>query len=316
MSAVRIILDCDTGTDDAIAILYALRRPGVRLEGVTTVFGNAGVEDTTRNTLQVLELAGRPDVPVARGAAHPLTGTFVPSPHPIHGRNGLGDVELPPPRTRPVGPDAASFLIDLVRRNPGEITLVPTGRMTNIALALEQAPEIARLVRQCVLMGGAARVPGNVTAVAEANIHGDPEAARILFRSGMNITMVGLDVTMQAIFTPEHLEAMTGRGGPVLEAVRQIIAFRLQAYMRREPHLGGCAIHDPLAVEVAVDPTIVRRELLPVDVECQGELTRGMTVADRRPFTRATPNVHVCLDVDAPRFLGRLVEHIAAHAAY
>lgn len=309
----RIILDCDTGTDDALAILYALSRPDLELVGVTTVFGNTDIVQTTRNTQQILELAGRDDVPVARGAEHPLVGQFQGGNPAVHGRNGLGDVELPLPRLRPVDASAVEFLLAQLGAAPGEITLIPTGRLTNIANLVRHAPESARLVAGCVFMGGAVTVPGNVTPVAEANIHGDPEAASIVFESGMPLTMVGLDVTMRAMLTPQQLERISESGGRVLRVAGEIARFRLRSYQQRNPLAGGCAIHDVLAVEVAVDPSIVQTTRWPVEIETRGTFTRGMTVADRRPSITARPNVDVCVEVDAPRFLQRFEEGLRAY---
>jgi len=309
----RILMDCDTGTDDALAIFYALSRPDLEVVGVTTVFGNTDVAQTTRNTLQILDLAGRADVPVARGAEHPLVGQFTQGAAWIHGRNGLAEVTLPAPARRPVDAPAHEFLLEQLRAAPGEITLVPTGRLTNIATLLRKAPECARLVRRCVLMGGAVAVPGNVTSVAEANIYGDPEAAAVVFDSGMPITMVGLDVTMRAILTEAQIDRLARAGGRALEVVGTVAAFRVQSYKRRDPRIGGCVIHDVLAVDVAADPTIVRTQRWRVDVETNGAHTRGMTVADRRPHTTAQPNADVGVEVDAGRFLERFEERIMTY---
>ena len=309
----QILMDCDTGTDDALAILYALRHPDLDVVGVTTVFGNTDITQTTRNTLQILELAGRTDIPVASGAEHPLVGQFTQGAAWIHGRNGLGEVDLPPPSSRAVGASASEFLLRQLRAAPGEITLVPTGRLTNIAVLLRQAPECVQLIRRCVLMGGAAVAPGNVAPVAEANIYGDPEAAAVVFGSGMPITMVGLDVTMRAILTEPQIARFAQAGGRVLEVAGKIARFRAQSYMRRDPRIRGCAIHDVLAVEVAADPTIVRTQRWPVNVETRGEHTRGMTVADRRAHTTAQPSADVCVEVDAGRFLERFEERMLMH---
>ncbi|HLJ61925.1 MAG TPA: nucleoside hydrolase [bacterium] len=309
----RIIIDCDTGTDDALAILYALSRPDLDVLGITTVFGNTDIAQTTRNTLQVLELVGRAGVPVARGAEHPLVGRFTQGAAWIHGRNGLADIELPIPVRRPEEASAPEFLRRQLRGAPGEITLVATGRLTNIATLLRQDPECARLVRRCVLMGGAVTAPGNVTPVAEANICGDPEAAAIVFGSGMPMTMVGLDVTMRALLSQSQIDRLARAGGRVLDVASEIAAFRLRSYRRRDPRIGGCAIHDVLAVDVVADPTVVRTQRWPVEIETKGDVTRGMTVADRRPHTTAPPNADVCVEVEADRFLERFEERMGTY---
>lgn len=308
---IRMILDVDTGIDDATAILYALRRPGIRLEAVTTVYGNIDVEAATRNTLQLLELAGRPEIPVARGAARSLVRPYEEKATSIHGENGLGEVELPAPSIRPVAESAVDLLIRMARANPGQITLVPTGTLTNVALAIQQEPEVATLFKEIVLMGGAVLHPGNVTALAEANIYKDPEAARVLFRSGAKIKLVGLDVTMQTLLTPAMIEFIAAAGDEAAQVVMAMNRYYLKAYESFYPGIAGCALHDPLAVAVAEDPSLVRAEPMQLDVDCGDDAARGLTFADRRRGGSSRPNVDVCLDVEADRFVRRLVEALS-----
>lgn len=308
---IRMILDVDTGIDDATAILYALRRPGIQLEAVTTVFGNIDVESATRNTLQVLELAGRPEIPVAMGAARSLAMPYAHKASFVHGENGLGEVELPAPSTRPVAESAADLIIRMVRENPGEITLVPTGTMTNVALAIMQAPDIVPLFREIVLMGGAVLHPGNVTALAEANIYKDPEAARILFRSGAKVKLVGLDVTMQTLLSAAMIEQIATEGDNAAQVIMQMNRYYLQAYKGFYPEIAGCALHDPLAVAVAEDPSLVTTQMMQLDVDCGHDAARGQTYADRRKVASIKPNVEVCLEVDADRFAKRFVEALS-----
>ena len=302
----RMILDVDTGIDDAMAIFYALHRPGIVLEAVTTVFGNIDVPAATRNTLQILELAGRGDIPVAPGAAQALTRPFVRGAVHIHGGNGLGEVTLPRPSARPLDEHAADLIIRLVRAHPGALTLCPVGPLTNIALALARAPEIAGMLREIVVMGGTLFHPGIPSPMADANFWNDPEAARIVLRSGAKLTLVGMDVTMQALLTPAMTDAIAEAGGAAATMMR-IARFYVDAYLRQYPAIAGCGLHDPLAVAVAEDASLVSAEPMQVDIELAGELTRGQMVVDRRATGTTRPNAAVCTGVDVPRFTERFM---------
>ena len=306
----RMILDVDTGIDDALAIFYALHRPGIALEAVTTVFGNIDVAGATRNTLQILELAGRTDLPVAAGAAQSLTRPFVRAAAHIHGANGVGDVILPEPSARPRDEHASDLIIRLARAYPGAITLCPVGPLTNVALALARAPEIATLLRGIVVMGSTLfhpGVPGIPSPMADANFWNDPEAARIVLRSGARITLVGMDVTMQTLLTPAMTDAIAA-AGPTAATMMRIARFYVDAYCRQYPGIAGCALHDPLAVAVAEDASLVTTDAMQVDVELAGELTRGQLVADRRRTGATRPNAQVCVAVDVPRFTRRFTD--------
>jgi purine nucleosidase len=303
----RMILDVDTGIDDALAIHYALNRPGIVLEAVTTVFGNIDVAGATRNTLQILQLAGRSDIPVAAGAAQSLTRAYVRGAAHIHGANGIGDVILPEPAARPRDEHASDLIIRLARAHPGAITLCPVGPLTNVALALARAPDIAALLRGIVVMGGTLYhpgVPGIPSPMADANFWNDPEAARIVLRSGAAITLVGMDVTMQTLLTPAMTDAIAGTG-PRAATMMRIARFYVDAYRRQYPAIAGCALHDPLAVAVAEDASLVTTQAMQADVELAGELTRGQLVTDRRATGTARPNAAVCIAVDVPRFTER-----------
>lgn len=311
---IRMILDVDTGIDDALAIVLAVKRRAIALEAVTTVYGNIDVVSATRNTLQILEVAGAPDVPVAAGASRPLTRPFVRKASHIHGANGIGEVSLPPPSRAPVAEAASDLIIRLAHENPGEITLVPVGPMTNVALALMKAPETARLLDRIVLMGGSLShpgVPGIPSPMADANFWNDPEAARIVFQSGARVTMVGMDVTMKTLFTGAMMDALAARGDAGTRAVVQASRYYLAAYQAQYPDIMGCALHDPLAVAVAEQPDLVTIEPMQCDVECMGEITRGQVVADRRRTGTTVPNVDVCVDVDVPRFMDLFLTTLA-----
>jgi inosine-uridine nucleoside N-ribohydrolase len=305
----RMILDVDTGIDDAMAILYALNRPGIRLEACTTTFGNTDVDTATRNTLSILELAGRGDVPVARGSARSLVRSFVKSANHVHGENGLGGISLPEPSAAPVGEHAADLIIRMARENPGAITLCPVGPLTNIALALTRAPDIADLLKEIVVMGSTIFQPGIQgipTPLADANFWNDAEAAQIVLRSGAKVTLVGMDVTMKVLLTRAMREEIAS-GGRAGATMMRIAGFYVNSYETMYPGIAGCGLHDPLAAAIAEDRSLATIERMCVDVELAGQLTRGQTVADRRRTAKGRENADVCLDVDVGSFRERFV---------
>jgi pyrimidine-specific ribonucleoside hydrolase len=298
-----ILIDCDPGHDDAIAILLALASPEVDLRGITTVAGNTTLDNATRNALKVLELAGRTDVPVAAGASAPLRRELRTAPN-VHGVSGLDGPDLPEPVTRTVEQDAVAFLAD--RIEPG-VVLVPTGPLTNVAQLLERHPH-ARPDR-IVWMGGAI-AEGNTTPAAEFNAYVDPEAAAIVFGSGIDVTMIGLDVTHRALFTPAHAETLRGRGRAgrfVAELSDFFLRFHEQRY-----GFAGSPIHDAVALAHVIDPTLVETVHVNVEVELESQWCDGRTVVDRWSVSGREPNAHVGIDIDAPRFLDLLVERIGS----
>lgn len=306
----RMILDTDPGIDDAMAILFALGRPGIRLEALTTVFGNTDIDTATTNALRILELAGRGDIPVARGAGRSLVRPFVKSADHVHGTNGLGDIDLPEPKGLPVEETASDLIIRMARENPGEITLCPVGPITNVAVALACAPDIAGLLKEIVVMGSTIFHPGILgisTPMADANFWNDPEAAQIVLRSGARITLVGMDVTMKVLLTTAMCETVATGGGHVGRKMMEIAAFYVNSYETMYPGIGGCGLHDPLAVAIAEDRSLVKTERMCIDIELAGALTRGMTVADRRHTARERQNADVCLEVDIDRFNQRFL---------
>lgn len=299
-----IVLDVDTGIDDAWALVYAANSPRLDLLGVTTVFGNADLNTTTHNTLAVLELVGSRS-PVYRGAHRPLMRDWMGPVPQYHGHNGLGDAPLPTVSRQAERIDAARFIVEAVRSHPHSLTIVTVARLTNVARALLYDPGLAPLIERVVMMGGAAFVPGNVTAVAEANIWGDPEAADIVFHSGVPVTMVGLDVTMQARLTRRDLTRLDP-GLRYAELLTHATEFYIRAYERDDPNIDGwCPLHDPLAVAVAEDPSLVKVERFPVRVEARGQWTDGMTVVDARTRTGGSvaAGADVAVELDADRFL-------------
>jgi inosine-uridine nucleoside N-ribohydrolase len=297
-----VIIDCDPGHDDAIALLLALASPEIDLVGVTTVHGNQTLDKTTDNALRILALVGREDVPLAKGADRPLQRELHVAAH-VHGDSGLDGPELPQPASEPVDQHAVDFLLE---RTTPETVLVPVGPLTNVALALDRGLRPARIV----LMGGAV-CEGNMTPAAEFNIWADPEAAQRVFHSGIDVTMIGLDVTHGALLTPEWGERFR-RAGRVGAFVAELVEFFKQ-YHARTYGWDGAPIHDAVAVAHVIRPGIVGTELLNVEVETESELCRGRTVADRWRRTDREPNAHVGLEIDADGFFDLLLERIATH---
>lgn len=307
----KIILDLDTGIDDALALAYTLGSPELDLIGVTATYGNVLVETCVRNDLALLELFGRSDVPVFAGEPHALAkdgfevleiSAF------IHGKNGIGEAEV----AEPVGVvqelSAVDFLIESVERYGDELIIVPTGAMTNIAAAMKKSETFARDA-QIVFMGGALTVPGNVSQWAEANVNQDPEAADIMVRNAGDITMVGLDVTLQTLLTYAETATWRALGTPAGNFLADATDYYIKAYDTTAPHLGGCGLHDPLAVGVAIDPSLVT--LLPINLKVDTEgPTRGRTIGDEVRLNDPHKNCKVAVGVDVDRFLKEFMERI------
>mgnify|MGYP000055979709 CR=1 FL=1 len=306
----RVLIDCDPGIDDALALLLALASPELSVEAVTVVAGNVAVSQGVDNALRLVELAGRPGIPVARGAASPLVRKLITG-EAIHGDNGLGGVRLPAPSRGPDPRHAVDLMIELAQARPGSLTLVAIGPLTNLALALAKAPELAGLIAEIILMGGALS-GGNITPAAEYNIYADAEAARMVFASGVPITMLELGATSQVALTREHVARWRAASSPVAEAAAAMADHYLRVYEARG--VAGGHLHDPLAVGMAIDKgfaTASRR--LHIDIETRGEFTDGATVADRRPGQagRRTPNADVPAVIDSERFLALFVERLS-----
>jgi inosine-uridine nucleoside N-ribohydrolase len=298
----RILLDCDPGHDDAIALLLALASPELELLGVTTVAGNQTLEKTTANAIRVLEFAGRGEIPVAAGADRPLVREAVVASN-VHGETGLDGPDLPPPQAWPVDQHAVDFLAEKIRTENGAVTLVPTGPLTNVALLLALHPD-ARPER-IVLMGGAI-AEGNVTPAAEFNIWCDPEAAARVFSSGIDVTMIGLDITHKALFTAAHVERLEGRVG---QMVSELLRFYGE-FHRKVYRFDGSPIHDAVAVAQVMRPDLIEIEHLNTEIDVESELCRGRTVVDVWRRSGREPNSHVGVDIDADGFLDLLVERL------
>jgi inosine-uridine nucleoside N-ribohydrolase len=314
----KIIIDTDPGIDDAMAILFALDSPELEVMGLTTIFGNVHTALATQNARRLVEFAGHPEIPVAHGADRPLDRRLDGVADFVHGANGLGDVALPDPIHPPDPRPAAQFIVETVMTHPGEITLVPVGPLTNIALALSLEPAIAGRVAGVVLMGGAATVNGNVNPAAEANIYNDPHAADRVFTAGWPLTMVGLDVTMKTVMDDVFFQSLRTStiGDFIYKASRFYLAFHQAVHDQFAAHT-----HDPSAIAYLIDPTLFRVERGPVRVATHG-LAAGQTLFDRRRewyssnAWTSSPSVDVCVDVDSRQLLGLFYERITRQPSH
>lgn len=308
--AKKIILDCDPGHDDAVAILLALGNPEIEIVGITTVGGNQSLEKVTYNARAMLEAAHAHDIPVYAGSDRPLVREQEVA-ESIHGETGLDGVELPVP-TRPLEDmHAVNFIVKTIMESePGTITLVPTGPLTNIALALRMEPRIAERVSEVVLMGGGFH-EGNWSAVAEFNIIVDPEAAHIVFNAPWKLTMVGLDLTHQALCTPEVQRRIEEIGTPLAVIVSGLMDFFRKTHQDNQDFVDP-PVHDPCTVAYLIDPSVVQTRRCPLDVELHGELTLGMTVADLRGPEPSEEECHtqVATKLDFDKFWNLVIQAI------
>jgi len=322
----KVIIDTDPGTDDAMAIMLALNSPELDVRAFTVVPGNVTAAQGLDNALRMVSLANRCDIPVAAGAKHPLFQKLVTAEF-WHGKNGLANVELPPSKCKVDDRWGPDLIIQMVHTAPHEITLVPIGPLTNIALAIQKDPSIVPLVKEVILMGGSIS-GGNVNAAAEANIYNDPEAAQIVFQAGWPLTMVGLDVGDKTLLTRKHIEPLSRIRGPVSDFIYHVASFLIDL---SEKYGGtGTPMYDPLAVGVAIDAALVTAPPMHVEVETRGDFTRGETVANRRGaiernvlrhfpdgdryviegLDKVEPNAKVCTEVQAEKFLQLFVSRI------
>ena len=321
-AATKIIFDTDPGTDDAMALMLALNSPELDVRAITVVPGNVTAQQGLENALRMVSLANRCDIPIAAGAQHPLFQKLITAEF-WHGKNGLANIELPPSKCKVDSRFGPDLIIQMVHASPHEITLVPVGPLTNIALAVLKDPTIVPLVKEVIIMGGSI-TGGNVNAAAEANIYNDPEAAQIVFQAGWPLTMVGLDVGDKTLFSRKHLAQLAETHGPMNDFIAQVAGFLVD--LSEKFGSGGTPMYDPLAVGVAIDATLVKAPAMHVDVETRGEFTRGETVANRHGYVernvlhgdrymiegadKVEPNAKVCVDVDAERFLQLFISRI------
>ena len=313
MTPYKIIFDTDPGVDDAMALLLALSSPEIEVIGLTTVFGNSHVESTTINALNLLDLAGRTDIAVAKGADQPmvvargLTGEFV------HGDDAMGNLgwyQINNPSQKVLNQHAAQYIVETIMANPGEITLVPVGPLTNIGLALQLEPRIVQNVRNVVVMGGNVAHNGNVSPLAEANIHNDPHAASLVFSAGWDITMAGLDVTQEVIINQRFFDALGRSHNHFGQFIAKIIPhYQKFHYERYGMENGATNTHDPSAIAYLIDPTLFEGVLCSVVVPTEG-YARGVTMADRNNHFYTTPKTNCLMKVDAPRFISMFQERL------
>ena len=341
----RVIIDTDPGVDDALALLLAMRSPELKIEAITPVAGNVPLDLTLPNALRMVEIAERTDIPVAAGARAPLMRRLVTATY-AHGENGLGGAVFPDPKTKPVTIPASELIRQIVRQYPHEVTLITIGPLTNVATALNSDAELAGLIRALVMMGGSLS-GGNITPAAEFNVYVDPEAARIVFQSGIPLTMVGLDVTRKTSLTDQHVRVLEAAHNPVSQAAAKIGRNAIN-HSRERGFLVGPNMHDSLAVAGFLDPAILKLQDYYVDVETTGELTAGATLGyspiagdlRRRPGMEAdpaamsmpirgsaptlastrtspvlrdkyVPNAKVAVDVDSAKFFEMLIGRLA-----
>ncbi|SHI37276.1 purine nucleosidase [Palleronia salina] len=309
---MKIIIDTDPGQDDAVAILLALASPEIEVLGITAVAGNVPLELTAKNARIVCELAGRTEVPVFAGCAAPLMRPLVTAEH-VHGRTGLDGPVLPDPQMPLQDAHAVDFIIDTLRaEGPGSVTICPLGPLTNIAMALKKAPDIADRIARIVLMGGAYFEVGNITPAAEFNIYVDPEAADIVMKSGVPLTILPLDVTHKALVTKERNDAFRALGTPVGIAVAEMTDF-FERFDREKYGSHGAPLHDPTVIAWLLNPDLFTGREINVEIETRSDLTRGMTVADWWRVTERAPNALFIEDLDAEGFFGLLTERLARY---
>lgn len=307
-----VVIDCDPGHDDAVALLLAAQSDEIDLRAVTTVAGNQTLEKTTTNALKVLTLAGRTDIPVAAGCEEPLVRDFV-SEHDVHGDSGLEGPDLDEPAFDSLDTHGVDLLIETIRESDEPVYLVPIGPLTNVAMAIKKAPDIVENIERIVLMGGAV-AEGNKTPVAEFNVYADPEAAGIVFDANVDRTMIGLDVTRKARYDADQFDEMRALGNEIAEVVAELFEFYLGFHNERFGW-DSVPIHDACAVAEVISPGIVDTEWMRVEVETEGEHTYGQTVCDAqaiwdRTGHEAEPNTDVGLDIDKQAFFSLLLSEL------
>jgi purine nucleosidase len=296
----RIIIDTDPGVDDALAFLLALVSPEIQLEALTTTQGNVTLEKATRNALAVLELGGASHIPVASGSLLPLVQPLQASAD-VHGESGIGNSHLPEPQSRPARQHAVDYLIERALAEPGEISILPIGPLTNIAMAIRKEPRFSKAVKELVIMGGAILEYGNVTPQAEFNIYVDPHAAHIVFHSGIPITLIPLDVTHKCLLIQNHLDRLMQIPSPISRFIRDA----MEVYLRNSLQLGypGSSLHDPLTLAAIIAPELLTFREYYVDVDISGGVSMGKTFADVLNLTKKPANIKVAMSVRGEEFI-------------
>lgn len=306
MNKIPVIIDVDTGIDDAVALVMALQAKELDIKGITTVAGNQTIEKTTRNTLDVVEYFGRADIPVAKGHSKPLVREQIIAAY-AHGESGLGSAVLPKAEKQAEELDAVSFMKKVLEESDEKITLVPTGPLTNIAVLLLAYPHVKEKIEKIVLMGGGA-YEGNSNSTAEFNIYADPEAANIVFASDVPLVMCGLDVTMKAVITPEDVEILKGLGTKAGNFVAEAFSFYSDMY-KKVAGINGCAVHDAVTITYLLKPELIKTKPAIARVDISGINTYGATICDFTPWrNRAMDNALVALDIDRDAFAQLIID--------
>lgn len=306
--AEKVIFDTDPGIDDALALLLLAASPEIDLLAITVTHGNTSQEKCLRNALQLVELAGISKVPIARGASEPLVKELSVA-EETHGDGGLGYAVLPPSNTKPHSDLAHDLIINEIDRNPHEITLLCVGPMTNIALALLKRPSIAPKVKRIISMGGAIHYPGNATPQSEYNVFCDPEAFDIVMRSGIDFTLVPLDVTYQCIFTTSHLARINQARSEVKNFISDSTRFYMEFHASHQD-IQGCAINDPLAAALLIDPSLVTNREYFLEIELQSPSSKAKTIADYYGALKKSPNAKVAMEVDVEKFMDLFISRM------
>lgn len=309
---LKILIDADTGIDDSIAILYALKNPEIRVMGLCSGHGNTTTKQAAENNLRLIQLA-QPgyEVPVLMGADKPVRRDWDGPVYHIHGDNGIGNAQIPPSSQKILEEDYRDFIYRTADECNGELILVTLGRLTNIALTLEKYPDLPKKVKKLVMMGGTVYAPGNISPCAEANIAGDPEAADKVFLSDFDITMVGLDVTTKVRLTMEHINKLekycSEKNREIVRYMHEALEFYLGFYRKYNGMLDGCDVHDPLAVLVAIHPELVKTQKMKARVECGGTYCSGMIVTDLRKNPFNARYIEMCLEVNSEKAVDELL---------
>lgn len=306
MSKIPVIIDVDTGIDDAVALVLALQSDKLDIKGITTVAGNQTIEKTTRNTLDVVDYFGRSEIPVAMGATQPLVRPQIIAAY-AHGESGLGTAVLPKAEKQAEDIDAVAFIKKTLEESEEKITLVPTGPLTNIAILIKAYPHVKDKIKEIVLMGGGA-FEGNSNATAEFNIYADPEAASVVFASGIPLVMCGLDVTMKALATPEDVETIKNIGNKAGDFVAEAFSFYMAMY-KKNANFVGCAVHDAVTITYLIAPELIKTRKGIARVDIDGKESYAATICDFRPWRdREKDNALVGVDIDREAFIQLIID--------
>ena len=305
---MKVILDTDPGIDDALAFILLKAMPEISLQAITTTHGNTTVQKCTENALKLVELLGMENIPVAEGAHEPLVKTLSVA-EETHGDTGLGHAVLPPAKIKAVESNAANLIIDIVNDNPGEITILCIGPVTNLALALLKEPSLRKKIKNVVSMAGTIHYPGNATPSSEYNVFCDPEAFDILLRSGIDLTIVPLDVTYKCLFTKAHIERLKGAREDIRTFIDRATAFYMEFHLEYQG-IEGCAINDPLAAAILLKPELVTMRDYYVDIELHGDFTTAKISADHFAALDNPPNAKVAMEVNVEGFMDFFIERV------